>query len=302
MTVQLKRILCPIDFSDLSRQALDVAVALSRWCGASVSVMYVHRQAVPTFAVGPFIAPEAFQPIALTDAERAHLLQGLRDFVVKQHEARVSIEILLEESVNVAEAIVGRAQTLGVDLIVLGTHGRSGLERWTLGSIAEKVLRIAQSPVLVVPPRATEVALTGIAGVICPIDFSSSSKQALEFAASLAAKAGARLSVVHVLELLHEIGDVPVPDFDAYRAARFEKARKSMTQAVAPVRQMCPVDELVLAGKPYREIVRLIAEQHAGLVVMGVRGRGAIDRMFFGSTTEHVVRQAACPVLTIRGD
>ncbi len=302
--VRIKHILCPIDFSDYSRHALDHAIAVARWFGATIVVMYVHRLNVPTFAVGPFIAPQTFQPIVLTDAERAHLLQGIGDFVAKDKAQGAPIEILLEEDVNVANAIVARAPALGVDLIVIGTHGRSGFDRWVLGSVAEKVLRTASSPVLIVPPRtavAVPVGPASIRRVICPLDFSTTATRALEYAASVAALAQARLTVAHIVEVLHEAGDVPLPDFDAYRAGRFEDARTSMAQALSPdVRRLAAVDELLLAGRPYREILRLAAEQQAGLIVMGVHGRGALDRMFFGSTTQHVVRQATCPVLTVR--
>jgi universal stress protein A len=138
--------------------------------------------------------------------------------------------------------------------------------------------------------------------VICPVDFSESSGKALRYAASIAQQAQARLTVVHVVELVLDAADVLVPDADIYRAARFEAARASMAEAIpAEVRQACAIDELVVAGKPYREIVRLAGAQHAGLIVMGVHGRSALDRMFFGSTTQHVVRQAPCPVLTTRG-
>ena len=302
--VQIKHILCPIDFSDHSRHALDHAVALARWYRASIVVMYVHRLAVPTFAVGPFITPQAFQPIGLTDVERAHLLQGIGDFVAKDRAAGAAIELLLEEDLNVADAIVARAQTLAVDLIVIGTHGRSGFDRWVLGSVAEKVLRAALSPVLIVPPRAADavpLSPTSIRRIICPLDFSPSSTRALAFAASVAAQAQAHLTVAHVVELLHEVQEMPVEGFDTYRKARFEGAKRAMAQAVSSeAGGTHKIDERLVAGKPYREILRLAAEQQADLIVMGVRGRGALDRMFFGSTTQHVVRQAACPVLTVR--
>ena len=74
-----------------------------------------------------------------------------------------------------------------------------------------------------------------------------------------------------------------------------------MKALITPFRPLCEIDDLLLAGKPYREILRLAREQDVDLIVMGVHGRGAIDRMLFGSVTEQIVRRATCPVLTVRG-
>lgn len=302
--IQITRILCPVDFSDHSRHALDHAVAIARWYHAAITVLHVHRVPMPSFAVGPVMAPEAFLPAMLSEEERVSLRRVVEEFAAAEGASGVAIDVLVDEALNIADAVVTRASELPADLIAIGTHGRSGFNRLVLGSVTEKVVRTAPCPVLTVPPRALDaasLAASGITRIICPIDFSDSSAPALRYAASLAQQAQARLTVVHVVELAPDAGDMLVPEGDVYRAARFEAARRSMSETItADVRQACAIDELLLAGRPYREILRLAGEQHAGLVVMGVRGRGAVDRMFFGSTTQHVVRQAPCPVLTIR--
>jgi nucleotide-binding universal stress UspA family protein len=83
---------------------------------------------------------------------------------------------------------------------------------------------------------------------------------------------------------------------------RCEQYAQERLQAAVPdtVRAYCAVETMLATGKPYREILRVAAEQRADLIVMGVQGRGAADLMLFGSTTQHVVRQATCPVLTLR--
>lgn len=300
---EITRILCPVDFSEPSRHALDHAVALARWFGAKVSVLHVHQLTTPTFAAGPYVGLEGLEPMSLTDVERGELLQAVNEFVAPDRAAGIPIDTLLHEDANVPGAIIDHAEALGADLVTMGTHGRSGFERLMLGSVAEKVLRRSTVPVLTVPPRTPDaVARTAAAleRILCPVDFSESSAAALASAVSMASKAGASLTVLHVVELLPEVSEMPTFDVAAYRTARFDDARARlatmMSQEPGPRGE---VQSLLLAGKPSREIVRLATEQQAGLIVMGVRGKGVVDRLLFGSTTHHVVQQATCPVLTV---
>ena len=300
---QSERVLCAVDFSDQSRRALDFAVAMARWHGAQVTALYVHQLTVPALAAAPFMAPELIQPARLTDAERAHLNQALTSFVAPDRAAGTSVETLVEEDFDVARTIVDRAAELGASALVLGTHGRSGLQRWLLGSTAEKVLRLAACPVVTVPPRAADAVPATEASlrrILCPIDYSDSSQRALDRAVALAREAKARLTIAHVVELLPEVPDMPMPDASVYRAARMEDGQRRLSSACAGVQAAVDVDARLLTGSPHREIVKLAQEQSADLIVMGIHGRGAIDRFLLGSTAQHVTRHAACPVMTIR--
>jgi universal stress protein A len=145
--------------------------------------------------------------------------------------------------------------------------------------------------------------------ILCPVDFSDCSMQALNYAMSLAQEADAHLTVLHVMA--HELAVTE----DAYRAIlmndresladfrrrREDDVRRRLKDAVPEtVAAYCHVETIVSSGKPSREILRIAVEQQSDLIVVGVHGRGAADLMFFGSTTNHVVREATCPVLTIR--
>jgi nucleotide-binding universal stress UspA family protein len=301
----VRRILCPIDFSDTSRRAFDYALALARWYRADVSVLHVHQLATPVYATS--IGPEALQPIVLSDLERRQLLATLNEYVsADQVAAGVSIDTILDESIDVAGAILSHAVTVHADLIALGTHGRTGFRRLVLGSVAEKTLRQAKCPVLTVPahtPDAVPRQLASIERILCPFDFSRSSTRALTYAASLAQEAQARLTVLHVVELPADLSEPPNPALADYRKSRCDQARKLLREAVrASVPSTCPADELMLTGSAYREILRVAADRGTDLIVMGVQGRAAMDLLFFGSTTNHVVREAICPVLTLRAE
>lgn len=299
---RFNRIVCPVDLSDYSQRALDHAMAIARWHGAHVWALHVHQLVTPAFAVAPALAAEAFQVIRLTDPEREQIETSLRDWVAADAAPGVSVETAVKEEFNVPETIVSYAAGIGADLIAIATHGRSGVRKFVLGSVAEKVMRTSPCAVLVVPPHAPDAvprAPVAYQRILCPVDFSASSRRTLDTASSLAAEAGGRVTALHIVEIPAELSDLPTPDLTEYRTMCFEQARRCLKTMTASVRQSCGVDELLLAGKPSREILRLADEQQADLIVMGAQGRGAIDRMLFGSVTQQVVRQAACPVLTV---
>ena len=131
--------------------------------------------------------------------------------------------------------------------------------------------------------------------------------QALNYAMSLAQEADARLTIVHAVELPtappdpHETTLGGPGTLEAYLAAVEDDAHERLKAAVPDtIRAYCAVEAMVARGRPYHEILRVATERDADLIVIGVHGRGAADLMFYGSTTQHVVRQASCPVLTLR--
>jgi nucleotide-binding universal stress UspA family protein len=156
--------------------------------------------------------------------------------------------------------------------------------------------------VLTVPRRAADTKLR-FKHILCPVDFSDSSRDALRYALSLAQESDARLVVAHVVELLSdaEIREYRMFTDPGYRA-NIERAAREQIAAAIPdtARRFCAIDEVVVVGRAYKEILRLAETRQADLIVIGVHGRGAADLMLFGSTTQHVVRQAICPVLTLR--
>jgi nucleotide-binding universal stress UspA family protein len=302
--IQIRRILCPIDFSDTSRRALDHALALARWYRAGVTVLHMHQVTAPVY-VAPYVGPEALQPIVLTDLERAQLVTALNEYVAADRTASgVAIETILDESIDVPSAILSYAASTRADLLVLGTHGRSGFQRLVLGSVAEKVLRRAGCPVLTVPPGAADAVpreRVSIEQILCPIDFSPGSGRALEYAVSLAQETHARLTLLHVVELPADALEPPNTALVTYRATCLEQARMQMKETMRIAAPLgAAAADLVLEGKAYRQILHVGRERRADAIVMGVQGRGAVDMLFFGSTTNHVVREATCPVLTLR--
>jgi nucleotide-binding universal stress UspA family protein len=236
---------------------------------------------------------------------REQLSEDLRRFAAPAIDPEVRTDFCVQEGVA-ASRILDEVKTGSVDLVVMGTHGRGGFDRLVLGSVAEKVLRKATCPVLTVPPPAPGLPRGPLVfkEIVCPVDFSPASQRALQFALSLAEESDSRLTLVHVVEALSEEVSIALAPYNLheYRRQIDEDARHQLQAAVPEqAREWCTVEEVLACGKPYREILRIANERQAQLIVMGVQGRNALDLMLFGSTTNHVVRQAACPVLTLRG-
>jgi nucleotide-binding universal stress UspA family protein len=188
----------------------------------------------------------------------------------------------------------------GMDLIVIGTHGRGGIEHLLLGSVAEKVLRKAQCPVMVVPGAAHPEQGILFSRILCPTDGSAAADAAVAFAVSLARETD---GVIHLLRVVEPLA--VVTEFDALEAPAHDRqeealARSTLQHAVSPeVRQWCRVREEIAFGKASERILAVAAAQAADVVVMGVRGRNALDVFTFGSTTNDVVRRVGCPVLVV---
>jgi nucleotide-binding universal stress UspA family protein len=237
---------------------------------------------------------------------RATVVDDLAPFLAPVRQAGVPVRVVLATG-EAAHEIVAAAEALAADLIVMGTHGRTGFERWALGSTAECVLRNASCSVLTVAGDKEESGPSFSPGggpIVCALELHDSSMATLETALSLAAMTGRKVKLVHVL-----------PDMSQYQATalcagiKWEELRRDLEddarRRLAAVAAAAPgggrvADTIVASGKPYREILHIARACDASLIVMGIHGRAPLHRSFFGSSAEHVVREAACPVLTVR--
>jgi nucleotide-binding universal stress UspA family protein len=277
---RIRTILCPVDFSDASRHAAEHAIAIARWYHATVRALHVMPPG--TDSNGVIAEVEALFP-----------------------ESAIRVDVLADAG-HPAARILEHASAHSCDLIVLGTHGRSGFEHFMLGSVAENVLRKARCAVLTVPPRAAATSALPFRRLLCALDFSESSLAGLTVGGSFARESGAALTMLHVIEWpWHE--PPPPQDLPPEQAAALAEYRRYLTTTacnrMADLARGLDGSETmwrVAHGKPYVEILRAADALRADLIVMGVHGRNAADLALFGSTTNQVVRQASCPVLTIR--
>lgn len=297
--VTINRILCPVDFSGHSRLALDYATVLARWYEAEVVALHAYAIAMVPATIGAMPAMTTVGvPLTREEIER-----DLETFVRPAQAAEVKTTATVTTG-GPARTILETADRIQASLIVMGTHGASGFERLVLGSVTEKVLRKARCPVLVVPRHADAPGGPKplFRRILCANDFSPCSNKAISYGLSLAEEAGGALTFLHVVEGLdHEPVENAHFNVPEYRQHLISDAERRL-RALVPTetRTWCACSAVVRTGKAYREILDTARTIDADLIVLGVRGRNAVDLALFGSTTNHVVRSAECPVLTVR--
>lgn len=297
--LEIRRILCPLDFSDVSRHALAHAITIGQWYRSRIVALHIGS---PMILLTPgMLFADASGGVLSGKTDRQTLEEQVRALLAPASAAGLETEVIVGEG-NVAGCILDTAESLPADLLVIGTHGRGGFEHFALGSVAEKVLRKAKCPVLTIPPPAIDTSKLPFTHVLCPVDFSDSSLAAVRFALSLAQESNARLTLLHVFEWpADEASARRVLETSEYHQ-QWEADTRRRLAALIPedVSNWCAPESRLAFGKAYQQIVTLAKSEHVDLVVMGVTGRNALDLMLFGSTTNQVVRQATCPVLTLR--
>jgi nucleotide-binding universal stress UspA family protein len=277
MPAELPRhLLCPVDLSELSAEALRFASVIAQGTGARLAVLYAESAPAP-----PYFTESQIEALRRQFAESfAQAEQSVRQFVqatLGERGAGAAVQVV--EALPV-EGILAAAAALGADWIVMGTHGRSGVNRWMLGSVAERVLRASPVPVLTV--RGGRPAPETIRRLLCPVNDSSVARLSLELAVKLASAFDAELTVLHVDE---EGGRDAIQDLCAWVPQ--EK------------RERCAIRELTRRGEAARQILEVAAESACDLLVVGARHRLFFDSTVIGTTTVRVVRHAPCPVLTV---
>jgi nucleotide-binding universal stress UspA family protein len=307
---EFSRILCPIDFSDTSLRALTYATALANWYDAQLEVLHV----VPAFEyeiTDPVVAAGDLSPVLHAPGRQAVL--ALIRSAIKIAGASTTHHRALTLEGRVHEMIVDRAAAQSADLIVMGTHGRTGFNRLFLGSVTEKVVRTVVCPVLTVPPAAPASLTSPVAfkRILCAMDFSPSSLRALNYALDLGRQANGRVTLVHALEYMDAEESLEPSVFDPCRQAAVESHRRRQ-QLIDHARERlhaqlagergtwCEIEEVVAINRAYKEILQRASASDVDLIVMGAQGTGGIELMLYGSNTHNVVRGAACPVLTVR--
>lgn len=285
------KILCPTDFSPGSEQAVRTAVRMASQANAELVIAHSWYLPPPDLASGYVFPANVIQEIV--DDSQRRLDAAVRD-AGAAGAARVSG--VLRNGPAWGE-IVGLLESQGFDLCVIGTHGRTGLSRILVGSVAEKVIRHAPCSVLAVRPDGE---VKPFAHALVPTDFSDSARHALDLAPRLVQPGGA-ITLLHVIEVpVAYAGEAPTPDFardlDARSAAALE-------EEVARIRRTTTAAITARSRIGYPGAQTLAALDHdptIDLVVMGSHGRTGLKRMLLGSVAEKVVRHARCPVLVAR--
>lgn len=299
-SLEIRRIVVPTDLSPIADEALARALEIARPTGASIEVMTVLGQ-----IDGDSFNPIRYSPEASARKESStNLLRESLEALVARHDTegvQVSVSVRKGRPLHTVLAFARRQRA---DLLVVGTHDRGVLHHFLVGSLAEELVRRAPCSALVVHEQDKQPS-EGVRSVLVPVDLSEATGHLLRYAAALTTMLDARMNVLHVVEPIPVLDTFSgamtlrdmVPDMKKHSAAELQKMldRVDMGFDVDGDQYGVFVDE----GHAASTIVDRSKREKTDLIIIGRRGRSAIERFFVGSVTERVVRHAPCPVLVV---
>jgi nucleotide-binding universal stress UspA family protein len=298
MRVEIKTIFCATDISDFSNHAVSWGIALAQEFRAKLYVCHVVDFPTSiTYGDGPiFFVDQQSQAIGNAN----HQLKQLVGDKKVQWEPLVSIG-------HAGDEISRLAKEKGADLAISATHGRSGLKRLILGSVTERLMRTLHCPLLIVRGPKHDLNILSEQGlrfkkILVGCDFSKDSALALQHGLSLAQEFQSELHLVHVMEPLVYMDMFKVSagygeEFQVDIQPQIKDKLKNMVPTEAF--NWCTPKTVLLNGPSHEELIRYSKINKMDLIVLGVRGQGLVERLFIGSTTDRVVRQTPCPVLSV---
>lgn len=290
-------ILVPTDFSPCSDYGVAYAASLSRRLGASVHLFHIIE--TDYLDHGALYGQTALLNMAEVEESAVRSLEQRASTIRDQG---LDVETHIHKGIP-ADMLLDMAKKLGCDLIVVGTHGHTGFNRFLFGSTCERLVRQAPVPVLAVkrPSKDSEFndADFKVDRILCTTDLSDLSKNALPYAQDLCAQLDASLLLLHVVDTRYE----SMPHLAAVDQASTREAHKHAELALKEIASNLgelSVETRVLDGSPHDRIEAVILENDIDLLIMTTHGRTGVLHALLGSTAEKVVRIASCPVLTIR--
>lgn len=298
--ISIKKVLFPTDLSECSNKAYIHAQSFAKKYDAELIILHVlvifeEDQSRSSKRLAQL---EDFYKESESNAD-----QAMKTIVPDEIKKKLKVSRLLTRGLNAAESILDTAKEQDVDIIIMGTHGMSGLKRFFLGGDTEKVLRFAPCPIMTIRESSDGFKkVEKYNRILLPVDFSLYSEHALRYAFSIAREHEASLDVIHIVEqhvhpAFYTSGKISVFDIVPDLASRSNQALEDFVTEHS--KYSLPVNYHVLEGAPHDEIIKFAKEHNTDLIVMGTKGLSGFEHLLVGSTTEKVVRKAECPVLSI---
>jgi nucleotide-binding universal stress UspA family protein len=275
-------ITCATDFSRRGDHAVEVAARWAEAQGATLEVLHV----VAPLITGAAPATEAIEELHASIRRDAELkLAALVALMGSRVRATPHVRVGFARA-----EILALAKERASDLIVLATGGEGAISRAILGSVADRVLRASETPVLMVPEGAA-TALPKV--IVAPTDLTPASEQSVALALELAMELTAGVEVVHAFE---------VPSFVVRGTPSTQDLLRTLREGVRSLHQLGARANLhVMEGPAPRSILEVASTSRADLIVMAGSGRGLVSSLLLGSVTDRVVRTSHVPVLVLRG-
>lgn len=291
-----KCILVPTDLTENAARAFRHALTFARHTEAELHLLHVMEEN------GRGERPELPQLKPVYDHLKEVVSVELRLSAGAGSQSGLQIEQHVERGASAAPVILDYAEEHGIDLVVMGTRGRQGGERFLIGSTAERVVRFAHCPVLTVGPHDGHVPGL-VKRILVPVDFSEPAAAALKQAKALAAHFEAHLDLLHVIEPIVQpvfYGD-DVAGFELGAPRLEEKGHAELKQLYKETEGPSgPWRAHVVRGQPARAIAAFARVHGAHLIVQSSHGLTGLGYALLGSVAEEVVRLAPCPVFTFK--
>ena len=299
-SIRFSSIVCAVDFSDHSIRALRYAIALASRSGGRVTVAHVAHPLLMQAAVAAYDVAAMNRD---TDAQLRAIADGLMtDAAGWAPEIGTSISVG-----DPAIEIVKTARAEAADLIVMGTHGRSGYRKMFFGSVTERVLRLSPTPVFAVPPSDRErIELThegprfSLGSIMAPTDLGAASVANAHVAQCFSAAFDVPLLLVHVIPPIPMVG-TRQHSISAHRRTVLDRARERLRMLASELPRWRGVETHLRIGAPAAAIAALGAERNVGLIVMGLHSDDKSFGLRLGSVAYGVLCLVQVPVLALPG-
>ncbi len=294
--MEFKNILVPVDFSDCSDKAVDVALLFAEKYQSNIT--FVHVLMMFPAAVSEKQGVEASQQFKFEQEQHAN--QQFKKYLDKAIAQNISVKSVILQGISTVDTLHQYFEEDAFDLVIMGTHGQTGIHKFIQGSVAEKMVRISPIPVLTVHHS---VGKSAIKKILVPVDFSTYSHQALGYANSFAQTYGAKIVLLHAIE--QEIypsfyGDEMDSIFQVDRNLHQTVADNLKEFAIDQVDEELIEDCIVTEGPAHKEIVDYSNNNPIDLLVIATHGLSGLEYLLLGSNAEKVIRWATCPVFTVK--
>ena len=302
--LSIRKILVPIDFSKMSIEAIETAKRLGQRFGATIHLAHVHHWQLPGRILSDRCLSSGFLPESFQEDRSRQLAEQLKS-VAKRAGFSPQEQTHLRTGAAPFHEICKLAQEIPADLIVMPTHGHTGLKHVLLGSTAERVVQHSPCPVFVVRQRKRKSEARRVFtadSILVPVDFSSCSREGLQYAIGFANEFGAKLILLHVryLGYIYSSEGTALYNIPALQEAARKNAERQMRQLVRSVSFGGVKFETAFTdGSPALDICAFAKDHDVDLIITSTHGLTGFQHVLIGSIAEKVVRHATCSVLVV---
>ncbi len=324
MRIKPKKIMCAIDFSDFTNIILSYGKSLAVEFGSTLCLCHIVSGAVMVSSLG-------HSYFTYTDME-SDRIRYARDKLQKiAEELDIKCEIIVSSG-HAADEINETVRENNIDMVIAATHGGSGIKRFLIGSVTDRLIKILTCPLLVLHAQENQFVSPadekiGLKRILVGCDFSPDSKLAFDYALSLAQEFQTQLYLAHVIKPVEhtrlsasDYMEIQGDDYTRWArseyldlqtdapnengkeksnlSSRLEKQLSSMVPEES--RNWCTPVIIQLKGQPYKELINFAEQNKVDMIVLGVHGYSLLEQFLVGSTTDRVISQASCSVLVVR--